>query len=169
MFPASSCRWNLPIRVTSERYKPCTVICRSRKDQKTSRFPAIPQKTIAPGDSYAGVPQLIRLLRLVGDLPSLPRVSKPMERSASGSTGGRGHWGEFSTPAWPCRRTGRQSRRKPWADLNVPLRNRIRQMQLTLERWRWLPVSYIRSRPSSRTSRSFTCALMTKTSKSLCR
>jgi murein L,D-transpeptidase YcbB/YkuD len=28
------------------------------------------------------------------------------------------------------------------ADLNVPLATRIRQMQLTLERWRWLPLSY---------------------------
>src|SRR4029077_17024692 len=28
------------------------------------------EKTIAPGDSYPGVPQLIRLLRLVGDLPA---------------------------------------------------------------------------------------------------
>jgi murein L,D-transpeptidase YcbB/YkuD len=28
------------------------------------------------------------------------------------------------------------------ADLNVPLSRRVRQMQLTLERWRWLPTSY---------------------------
>ena len=28
------------------------------------------------------------------------------------------------------------------ADLNVPLSRRVRQMQLTLERWRWMPDSY---------------------------
>jgi len=28
------------------------------------------------------------------------------------------------------------------ADLNVPLSQRVRQMQLTLERWRWLPSAY---------------------------
>ena len=28
------------------------------------------------------------------------------------------------------------------ADLNVPLKQRLRQMQLTLERWRWLPSEY---------------------------
>src|SRR5262249_28449350 len=28
------------------------------------------------------------------------------------------------------------------ADLNVPLSVRVRQMQLTLERWRWLPLAY---------------------------
>jgi murein L,D-transpeptidase YcbB/YkuD len=28
------------------------------------------------------------------------------------------------------------------ADLNVPLRQRVRQMQLTLERWRWMPDAY---------------------------
>jgi L,D-transpeptidase YcbB len=31
--------------------------------------PAPPKKAIAPGDAYPGVPRLIRLLRLVGDLP----------------------------------------------------------------------------------------------------
>ncbi len=31
------------------------------------------------------------------------------------------------------------------ADLNVPLSFRVRQMQLTLERWRWLPDFYQKS------------------------
>ena len=31
------------------------------------------------------------------------------------------------------------------ADLNVPLSRRVRQMQLTLERWRWMPDSYQRA------------------------
>jgi murein L,D-transpeptidase YcbB/YkuD len=39
------------------------------KEYNGPQLPAI-QKTIAPGDSYAGVPQLTALLRLVGDLPA---------------------------------------------------------------------------------------------------
>src|SRR5580692_8868040 len=39
------------------------------KEYNGPQLPAI-QKTIAPGDSYAGVPQLIALLRVVGDLPA---------------------------------------------------------------------------------------------------
>jgi len=52
----------------------------------------------------------------------------------------RGRGQEFSEPAWPGSdgRIGAQT----LADLNVPLRQRVRQMQLTLERWRWMPDAY---------------------------
>jgi murein L,D-transpeptidase YcbB/YkuD len=97
-------------------------------------LPAI-QKTIAPGDSYAGVPQLIKLLRLVGDLPAdanvpadgrvyqapLVDAMKSFQRRHSRTPDGR-----ITT--------------QTLADLDVPLTNRIRQIQLTLERWRWLSV-----------------------------
>jgi murein L,D-transpeptidase YcbB/YkuD len=94
-------------------------------------------KTVAPGDSYAGVPQLTVLLRLLGDLP--PGANVPAD-----SIGYQGplvdavrsfqsrHGRE------PDGRIGTQT----LADLNVPLTSRVRQMQLTLERWRWLPLSY---------------------------
>jgi L,D-transpeptidase YcbB len=99
-----------------------------------NQLPAI-QKTIAPGESYPGVPQLIRLLRLVGDLPA--DASLPTEGTV------------YQAPLVDAvrsfqRRHGRvQDGRitvQTLADLNVPLTRRLRQMQLTLERWRWLPV-----------------------------
>ena len=99
-------------------------------------LPAI-QKTISPGDSYPGVPQLVRLLRLVGDLPADSSVSADETI--------------FQGPLVDAvknfqRRLGRtpdgRITAQTLADLNVPLANRIRQMQLTLERWRWLPLSY---------------------------
>ena len=98
------------------------------------------QKTIAPGDSYSGIPQLIRLLRLLGDLPADANVS------ADGTV--------YQGPLVDAvknfqRRLGRapdgRISAQTLADLNVPLTNRIRQMQLTLERWRWLPLSYQKS------------------------
>jgi murein L,D-transpeptidase YcbB/YkuD len=98
------------------------------------------QKTIAPGDSYPGVPQLIRLLRLQGDLPADANVS------ADGTV----YQGPLADAVKNFqRRLGRDPdgriNAQTWADLNVPFANRIRQMQLTLERWRWLPVSYEKS------------------------
>jgi murein L,D-transpeptidase YcbB/YkuD len=105
------------------------------KEYAGKQLPPI-QKAIAPGDSYSGVPQLIKLLRLVGDLPantsvtadaavyqaSLVDAIKSFQRRHGRTPDGR-------------------ITAQTLSDLNVPLTNRIRQMQLTLERWRWLPVS----------------------------
>jgi len=98
------------------------------------------QKAIAPGNSYEGVPQLIRLLQLVGDLPA--DANLPADATA------------YQGPLVDAvknfqRRLGRDPdgriTAQTLADLNVPLTSRIRQMQLTLERWRWLPLSYQKS------------------------
>jgi murein L,D-transpeptidase YcbB/YkuD len=106
------------------------------KESGGTPLPAI-QKTISPGDSYPGVPQLLRLLRLVGDLPADANV--PADETI--------YQGALVDAVKNFqRRFGRtQDGRitaQTLADLNVPLPNRIRQMQLTLERWRWLPLSY---------------------------
>ncbi len=106
------------------------------KEYDGEPLPAI-QKTIAPGDSYPGVPQLLRLLRLVGDLPA----------DANLPADGTLYQGLLVDAVKNFqRRLGRASdgriTAQTLADLNVPLANRIRQMQLTLERWRWLPNSY---------------------------
>ena len=110
------------------------------KEYDANQLPPI-QKTIVPGDSYPGVPQLIRLLRLVGDLPA--DVSLPSDGTV------------YQAPLVDAvknfqRRHGRapdgRITEQTLADLNVPLTNRIRQMRLTLERWRWLPVG-LRSPP----------------------
>lgn len=104
------------------------------KEYHWDQLPAI-QKTIAPGDSYSGVPQLAKLLRLGGDLFADAKFP------ADGTV--------YQAPLVEAvksfqRRHGRtpdgRITAQTLADLNVPLTNRIRQMQLTLERWRWLPV-----------------------------
>jgi L,D-transpeptidase YcbB len=93
------------------------------------------QKTVAPGDTYAGVPQMIVLLRLVGDLPADANV--PADSTV------------YQAPLVDAvknfqRRHGRTVDGKitaqTVADMNVPLSARVQQMQLTLESWRWLPV-----------------------------
>ena len=110
-----------------------------RKEYDGRPLPAI-QKTIAPGDSYAGIPQLIRLLRLVGDLPADANVpadgtvyQDPLVSAVKNFQGRLGRDPDGRITA------------ETLADLNVPLTSRMRQMQLTLERWRWLPPVYEKS------------------------
>ena len=106
------------------------------KEYDGEPLPAV-KGTIAPGDSYPGVPRLIRFLRLVGDLPAGADV--PADETV------------YQGPLVDAvksfqRRHGRDSDGRigsqTLADLNVPLRQRVRQMQLTLERWRWMPDAY---------------------------
>jgi L,D-transpeptidase YcbB len=95
------------------------------------------KKTIVPGDAYPGVPRLTRLLRLVGDLPADANV--PTDPPIYQGT-------LVDAVKNFQRRHGRDPNGRidaqTVADLNVPLSRRVRQMQLTLERWRWLPTSY---------------------------
>ena len=97
-------------------------------------LPAV-RKSIAPGDSYEGVRQMAQLLRLVGDLP--PDAGVPAD--------GAVYQGALVEAVKNFqRRHGREPDGKigaqTLADLNVPLTKRVRQMQLTLERWRWLAI-----------------------------
>jgi len=100
------------------------------------QLPAV-KKAVAPGDTYPGVPRLTRWLRLVGDLPAGANV--PVDPPV------------YAGPLVEAvksfqRRHGRDADGRidalTLADLNVPLSRRVRQMQLTLERWRWMPDSY---------------------------
>jgi L,D-transpeptidase YcbB len=100
------------------------------------KLPAV-TKPIESGHAYAGVPRLIRLLRLVGDLPEGAVVSpdsnvyggalvdavKRFQRRHGLDVDGRLGAGTVK-------------------QLNVPLADRVRQLQLTLERWRWLPAEF---------------------------
>lgn len=103
---------------------------------KYSELPASP-KPIDPGQTYSGVPRLIRFLQLVGDL-------------SPGAT--------FSANSQTCEgdlvvAVKRFQRRHGLAEdgrlgsetlkqMNVPLSDRVRQLQLALERWRWLPSEF---------------------------
>jgi murein L,D-transpeptidase YcbB/YkuD len=100
------------------------------------KLPAV-TKPIEPGQAYAGVPRLTRLLRLVGDLPE----------NAAGSQD-PGIYGGALVDAVKRfqRRHGLDEDGRLGAgtikQLNVPLADRVRQLQLTMERWRWLPAEF---------------------------
>lgn len=101
--------------------------------------PPVPEvaKTVAPGQSYSGLPQLVARLRLFGDL----RASTVVDTSS----------GVYSGPVVDGVKTF-QSRHGLATDgklgnetirrMNVPLAARVVQLQDALERWRWLPPSF---------------------------
>jgi len=113
-----------------------TYIDLTKKDDGEQLLPLV-KKTIAPGDAYPGILRLTRLLRLVGDLPADANV--PADQAI--------YQGALVEAVKSFqRRHGRDPNGRidtqTLADLNVPLSRRVRQMQLTLERWRWLPALY---------------------------
>lgn len=96
------------------------------KQDDGQQLPSI-RKTVAPGDTYAGVPRLTQLLHLVGDLPA----------NATAPSDSLTYNGAMVDAVRNFqRRLGRDPNGKidqqTLADLNVPLRGRVRQMQLTL-------------------------------------
>lgn len=100
------------------------------------KLPAV-TKPIDPGQSYAGVPRLVRFLRLVGDLPADSTVPEDSQTYAEPLVDAVKHF---------QRRHGLDGdgRLGPGTiqQLNVPLQDRVRQLQFTLERWRWLPSEF---------------------------
>jgi murein L,D-transpeptidase YcbB/YkuD len=94
-------------------------------------------KPIEPGQPYAGAPRLARFLRLVGDLPENATLSSDPQ-----NYGG------------PLVDAVKRFQRRHGLDadgrlgsatikqLNVPIGDRVLQIQLTLERWRWLPAEF---------------------------
>jgi murein L,D-transpeptidase YcbB/YkuD len=100
------------------------------------KLPAV-TKPIEPGQSYPGTPRLARLLRLVGDLPASTSPPGDVQTYDGQLVEAVKHF---------------QSRHGLDADgrlgpttikqLNVPLWDRVFQLKLTLERWRWLPATF---------------------------
>jgi L,D-transpeptidase YcbB len=97
-------------------------------------------KPVEQGGHYAGVPRLIRLLTLVGDLPGGPVLADSDVYDAALVAGVK----RFQTRHGlePDGRLGKGT----LAQLNTPLSSRVRQLELALERWRRLP--YDPSRPA---------------------
>ena len=94
-------------------------------------------KPVDPGQHYAGVPRLTRMPRLVGDLSP----------DATLSTDPQLYDGALVEAVKSFqRRHGLQDDGRLGAEtlkqLNVPLSDRVRQLQLALERWRWAPSEF---------------------------
>lgn len=107
----------------------------------TLHVPARFGQTIRPGDDYAGAPAVRRLLTALGDLDgALTPESLPVPNDSVVPT-------YDSVLAAAVVRFQRRHGLEPdavigaetMAQLALPLARRVRQIELTLERWRWLP------------------------------
>src|SRR5271170_1293279 len=105
-----------------------------------SRLPPLPSTRVAPGQLYAGVPALRRLLValncLPGEDPAMPPAAKASDAPVLDdelSIGLKRCQALFGLPV------DGQLTRNTFAALTVPFGQRVRQIELTLERWRWLP------------------------------
>lgn len=89
------------------------------------------KKTVEPGEAWAGVPRLARLLASTGDLD--PNAAVPVNYDGVLVDALK----RFQTRHGiePDGRIGKGT----LAALNTPFAARIAQLELTLERWRWLP------------------------------
>lgn len=102
----------------------------------TLRPPPRPRGTLRPGDAYDGALALRRLLAALGDLP--PAAS-------SADSADETHYTPDLVDAVEAfqRRHGLDADGivgpATMAQLRVPLAQRVVQIELTLERWRWLP------------------------------
>jgi len=97
----------------------------------------VPEKAINIGEPYSGVPRLIRFLTTVGDLPADAKMSPDSSVYDSSLADAVKRF---------QRRHGLSDDGRLGAEtvkqMNVPLSERVRQLQLALERWRWLPSEF---------------------------
>ena len=94
-------------------------------------------KTILPGQPYASLARLGRFLQLIGDIPSTVHLDPNQKLYDGALVEGVKHYqsrhGESPTGKLDARTIN---------EMNTPAPARIRQIRLTLERWRWVPHSF---------------------------
>jgi murein L,D-transpeptidase YcbB/YkuD len=94
-------------------------------------------KTVRPGQPYAGVVRLGRFLQVIGDIPAGAQLNPNATIYDGALVAGVKHYqdrhGETPTGDLDARTI---------SELNTPPAARIRQIKLTLERWRWIPHSF---------------------------
>jgi L,D-transpeptidase YcbB len=94
-------------------------------------------KTVLPGQPYASAARLGRLLRTIDDIPPETQLDPNATIYEGVIVDGVKHYqsrhGESPTGKLDARTI---------SELNTPAEARIRQIKLTLERWRWLPHSF---------------------------
>jgi murein L,D-transpeptidase YcbB/YkuD len=101
------------------------------------KLPAV-IKAVDPGQPYSGLARLAELLRRLGDLPGDASVdtsdyTEPLVSAVKRFQERHG--------LEPDGRIGKGT----LAALNTPLTERVKQLEIALERWRWLPRGFARS------------------------
>jgi murein L,D-transpeptidase YcbB/YkuD len=108
-----------------------------------TRLPALPGRSVKPGNSYSGMPELRRLLTAMGDLSSTAGAAPngsgiPVDRMSvtldPASVAALAHF-QMRVGVEPDGVLGA----KTFQALTTPFARRVEQIELSLERVRWLP------------------------------
>jgi L,D-transpeptidase YcbB len=106
------------------------------KQVEEPKLPTV-TKTVRPGQPYAGLVPLGRFLQTIGDIPAGAQLNPNATIYDGALVAGVKHYqdrhGETPTGNLDTRTIN---------ELNTPPAVRIRQIKLTLERWRWIPHSF---------------------------
>lgn len=111
------------------------------RDVGNIRLPPLPERSLSEGSDYSGAPQLRRLLRALGDLPSPDSSDDPESTKVDAALGAgirnfqRRHGLDVDGVIGA----------RTFAELTTPLAQRVKQIELSMERWRWLSAT---SRPN---------------------
>jgi murein L,D-transpeptidase YcbB/YkuD len=97
----------------------------------------VPNRPVEPGQPYSGLAPLVARLKLVGDLPSdFAEAGSDQVYGGAAVDGVKRFQKRHGLDA--DGRLGPTTVR----ELNVPIAERVHQLQLALERWRWLPTTF---------------------------
>jgi murein L,D-transpeptidase YcbB/YkuD len=106
------------------------------KEEVPDKLPPV-QKPIDPGQTYEGLGKLVQRLQFLSDLPA--SVSVPADsQSYSGAVVDGVERFQARHGLEASGKLGPQT----IAELNRPMSDRVEQLRLSLERWRWLPHNF---------------------------
>ena len=97
----------------------------------------MPSKTVRPGETYAGIPQLVQRLHHLGDLASTDGASESPTVYKGPVVAAVKHF-QTRHGLEPDGLLGKGTIK----EINTPLSQRVQQLQFALERYRWLPPDY---------------------------
>src|SRR6202008_3376396 len=103
------------------------------KEEVSDPLPQV-QKPIEPGQSYEGLGKLVRRLQFLGDLPASVAVPADSLTYSKEIVEGMKRF-QVRHGLEADGRLGPQT----IVELNQPMSDRVEQLRLSLERWRWLP------------------------------
>jgi len=106
------------------------------KEEKPDPLPQV-QKPISAGQNYEAVPQLARRLQFLGDLPASVNVPDGATTYSGEVVDGVKNF-QKRHGLEAAGKLGSQT----IAELNRPMSHRVEQLQLMLERYRWLPHTF---------------------------
>jgi L,D-transpeptidase YcbB len=104
-------------------------------DQTLAVLPPLPSGSAKPGANYSGAKQLLELLRAFGDLPALDPASDASAEAPNADIVAGLKQFQHRHGIAPDGVLGRHT----YDELTRPLAVRVRQIELTMERWRWIP------------------------------